>query len=369
MFYELDRVQEYLDSTVRAFKRSTTKAMQEAAVSVGQTVLLLSVGGGIMGLTIGAAIAPSPPPRWVLIGGGTISGSLLIGGAIRSIDALADVNHAAYLNAASTRNRTSEKVLDAGLEYVTHPDAMSLATQRVYLEHILNKSLEPPQVPPSTVVTVPPTTQFGLIETMIKPRSCIIVGKPGSGKGYTVSEALKALRATRPEVQQWVIDPKQDPSEDYYWSSADRRTRVRLDAFSSTEEVTAFQTEVDEFLEEFKRAPNPKLLVLDEALSVKQNTEKKWYNRITAGFNTLCGQGRSRGEYGWVITQSPNVTDLNMTGGVRSAFTRILLVHTDDRDLVRSGSTFASGEPGEELFNSPSRRAYYLSTSDTWGKV
>jgi hypothetical protein len=260
------------------------------------------------------------------------------------------------------------------------------------LTHYKKPATIPTQVPPvpttlvaPTYVTPPPAPPEPYVPPAPSPRprkvaldaarilgeqlrSTIVVGQSGAGKGRLVKHALLSVKRAHPEVTVWVVDPKQDEHESHQWESADRVSKTYLPPFPTAEEVETFQKETTQFIEEFKLVEGPKLIVLDEAMAVKEATGK-WYRSLITGFNALCSMGRSRRQYGWVISQSPNAGDLGLSGGARDVYTRVLVIHTDDRGVLGNNSTFYKGAPTPDLWFTPSGRVVYLSTSDTWGAL
>jgi hypothetical protein len=198
-------------------------------------------------------------------------------------------------------------------------------------------------------------------------KSSIIVGQPGSGKGLTVAHATRHLKIHYPDIQIWLVDPKQDENELTYWNACDRICNGKLPAFANSGEVELFQNEVDEFIEEFKQLKGRKLLIFDEALAVKELT-KKWFIGLMAGFNHLCSTGRSKGVYGWILSQTPNAVDFGISGGARNVYRRVLLVKSDDIGLITNRSTFFNGLPGNELLKQ-NERVFFDSLGNSWGST
>jgi hypothetical protein len=226
---------------------------------------------------------------------------------------------------------------------------------------------------PAPELSQPPTTSLSLSTSDLALtlgrdlRSSIIVGQSRSGKGFAVAHALRHAKVHHPDLKIWVIDPKADPQEQAYWDCCDRVHARPLLAFSTVAEVKEWTRQVDAFIKEFKVAPGPKLLILDEALGVKEFTGK-WFKGLMAGFNYLCSTGASQGCYGWIISQTSNAEDFNISGGARNVYRGIALVHSADLGLIRNKTTFFSGRPSQELLQ-VTGRAFYDSAGDYWGAV
>jgi hypothetical protein len=63
---------------------------------------------------------------------------------------------------------------------------------------------------------------LSVAEDLAQPvQNSLIIGKPGSGKGMLLANALRAVQAQEPQRQIYVIDPKADPLEQPYWQGCD----------------------------------------------------------------------------------------------------------------------------------------------------
>lgn len=188
-------------------------------------------------------------------------------------------------------------------------------------------------------------------------KSTIVVGQPGAGKGLLVSWALKHLKRRNPDLQVWIWDPKAEPSERGYWASADMYQGQRLSAFLDVDE-DEYTERLLEFLGKFEQVQGPKLVVLDEAMALRERLGAKNWQRVVRGFNAICSMGRSSQMYGWILSQTPNTTDLGLTGGARNVYRRILLIDREDQGLLNNGTTFFEGRPGIQHFELSGRAAY-----------
>jgi len=197
--------------------------------------------------------------------------------------------------------------------------------------------------------------------------SAMVVGQPGAGKGLAIAHALRHAKLHHPDLKIWVIDPKADPQEQAYWEPCDRVLAHPLAAFSTAVEVNHFCLAVDAMIAEFREVTGPKLLILDEALGVKE-LAPKWFKGLMAGFNYLCSTGRSRQCYGWIISQTPNADDFGISGGARNVYRRILMLHQQNLGLIANNSTFFNGKPSDELLRLTGR-VFYDSVANSWGAV
>jgi hypothetical protein len=202
-------------------------------------------------------------------------------------------------------------------------------------------------------------------------KSMIAIGAPGSGKNFAVFKAVQYGKALMPNLMIWAINTKGSESEKYYWEPCDRVLDLQLasKSFLSADDLSIIKAKVDRFLSEFQTIPKgqPKLIILDEALALKES-DPKWFQGIMAGFNRMCSMGRSEGVYGWVLSQSPNATDLGISGGTRSVYRRLLMVESSNLGTLASSSTFFNGSP-DALTMAETGRVFYDSLTDSWGAV
>ena len=208
-------------------------------------------------------------------------------------------------------------------------------------------------------------------------KSTIVVGQPGSGKGFTVAWAVRYLKQFFPEIEIWMIDPKGATNEAIYWQPCDQVLCYSLNPFSNPAEVERFMKLVNEFIGRFSASTaNRKLLILDEAAAIRQKCPKPWVNALITGFNSLCSMGRNRGtdaqgnpksEHGWLLTQTPNAGDLSDgSAAMRNIFRRVMLVSDDDRGQLTSNSTtFYTGQPEENQFK-VTGQVFYDSSTKQW---
>jgi hypothetical protein len=199
-------------------------------------------------------------------------------------------------------------------------------------------------------------------------QSTLIVGMPGSGKGFLLAMSIREIKRLHPDIQVWGIDPKGAASEAWYWELCDRYLPLCLDPFASIEEVKEATNLIGALIRDFvDMGDRPKLLVIDEALFLKEKSPA-WFKQLMTGFNAMCSIGRESRQYGWLISQSPNAEDYGISGTLRNVYRRIALVHKSNVGLTTSTSTFFSGKPSNELL-AKTGRVFYDSSVDVWDVV
>ena len=171
------------------------------------------------------------------------------------------------------------------------------------------------------------------------PQSALIVGVPGSGKGMMVSNAIKVLKAQVPSLKVFVIDPKASPKERGYWESiADDYRCFSLKNCEDPDEGAAWLLRC---MDAFRKLPGPKLCIFDELMTAATelelaDTKMKALPKLKKFVVGLVGQGDSEAEWLWAMTQSPQVKDLGMSGGVRANLRVIGLVSSKNMMAVEA---------------------------------
>lgn len=355
-----------------AYRVWTNDLLREAIASrtVHLALGLATIGSAAL---LGKAIAADrvrPPLVFV-----TAAAAVAAGGAtwVKGLDADQDWEAWEALNKGDRRADFLASLAKTQADGLTQLSTYWLDYQKAQHQQTL-KGWHPQDSAPVAVqpaiapVAIPqPQPQDIARDLAVTLKSAIIVGQPGSGKGLTVAHATRHIKAQHPDVTIWVVDPKADPSERAYWAACDRVLDSALPAFANESEVERFQVAVDQFIEQFKALPGRKLLIFDEALAVKE-LMPKWFRGCMAGFNHLCSTGRSKGVYGWLLSQTPNAADFGISGGARNVYRRVLLVSADDLGLIYNRSTFFTSFPDEALLG-VTGRVFFDSLGNRWGVV
>ena len=237
-------------------------------------------------------------------------GALLVGFA-----ALNDISYAAKVDSLG----------DAPEAVKTDPTAIDVTATTVENDQGANQSIA--AAPTMQHIVSPvwnPAEDLGQ-----NPQSALIVGVPGSGKGMLVSNAIRTLKAKYPDLKIFVIDPKADPKERGYWEGlADHYKAFSLMKCSDPDEGAEWLLDC---MAQFTAMSGPKLCIFDELMSASTelslaNKELKALPRLKKFVVGLIGQGDSQGAWLWAMTQSPQVADMGMSGGVRANLRAIGLV-------------------------------------------
>jgi len=208
------------------------------------------------------------------------------------------------------------------------------------------------------------------------PQSALIAGVPGAGKGMIASNAIRHMKAKRPELTVMVIDPKADEKESGYWAGVANVIERLAFAENDPDDCATWLLLK---IQQFQRLPTPKLLVMDEGAVIVQflklaHKDIKAMGRLKAFIAHISSMGDSAESWLWFITQMVNVDDLGISGGFRSIFRAIAVVAPKNINAVNAflATTFVPMPSGgmEEIMSlmkqSPVNRAFYDGKSNQW---
>ncbi len=350
--------------------RSWTSDLFREAVTSTLTHLALGLATVGCGTLLGQSLAVERvrPPLVSFL----LFSSIGFGAAtwVKGLDTEADWEAWRELNKGDRRADFLSKLATAQADSLTQVSTYWFDYHRSqHLANLKGFDHQPQMIPHPTIPTsaIGGATQDIAQDLATNLKSTIIVGQPGSGKGLTVAHATRRIKQIHPDITIWAIDPKADPEERVYWDACDCVLGTPLPPFASEMEVERFQNEADTFIKQFRSLTGRKLLIFDEALAVKE-LAPKWFKGCMAGFNHLCSTGRSKGIYGWLLSQTPNATDFGISGGARNVYRRVLLASVDDLGLIYNRSTFFTGVPNESLFD-VTGRIFFDSLGNRWGAV
>lgn len=207
-------------------------------------------------------------------------------------------------------------------------------------------------------------------------QNSLIIGKPGSGKGILLSNALRVVRACQPKTQIYVIDPKGDPLEQPYWKGCHC---VASKPCGGLMPLDVWEW-VQSCIREFQLMSGPKLLVIDE-LRYLSNTFARCNDKQTKALDTFwyiiesfTSLGDAQGSHIWGVSQSSHTSDLKISGGTLGQFRVVALVNTVDfgfyDTLCATNIVQKHPEPGHlrdaVAAQSPVHRVYYDSKFRKW---
>src|SRR4028118_1408291 len=105
-------------------------------------------------------------------------------------------------------------------------------------------------------------------------KSTIIAACPRVGKGVVVSKAIALLKQLYPDLEIWLIDPKDEPSELHYWLAIDSDKRCHFDLRPYDADIEKATSSFEAFLIRFNgSACSRKLLIIDEFVMPNQRPD------------------------------------------------------------------------------------------------
>ena len=231
-------------------------------------------------------------------------------------------------------------------------------------------------LPQTEIVSVPPAPEehqqnfaqlFGE-----NPKTALVIGVPGAGKGVFVSNAIRHLKRCHPDVWVMGIDPKNDPKEEGYWKEgfdyALRWNQENMDG-------EALLNYLERAVKAFKDRPGPKLLVFDElkiCCKRMKDTDAKRFRELINYFVFLASSGDSQQIFFWGVGQSANAEDYGINGGDRGVFKPVAIASKTDVAATKQllGTKYApTDSPSSVLLmmeESPVGRAIYWYPDGQW---
>ena len=249
-----------------------------------------------------------------------------------------------------------------------------------------------------TIATSSPigaTTKFGAVEVAASPsgetaalfnpaidlgqnpQSALIAGVPGSGKGILVSNAVRVLQQKHQALIVMMIDPKDDLKEKGYWQGVVNiyRSMSLMDCDDPDEGASWLLACMDEF----RKLPAPKLLIFDEMLasSVEISLAHKDFKapqRLKKFVSGIIAQGDSQAVWLWAMSQSVQVGDLGISGGVRGNLRVIGIIAPQNTTAIEALTstrlipppTGGMDELRALMQSSPAKRAFYDGKLSRW---
>ncbi|NEQ33990.1 MAG: hypothetical protein F6K04_23875, partial [Leptolyngbya sp. SIO4C5] len=206
-------------------------------------------------------------------------------------------------------------------------------------------------------------------------QNTLIVGKPGSGKGILLSNALRAIQRRSPNTRIVAIDPKGSPDEQGYWQGC-YKVFAEETLHWSPSRVAKW---VNDCIDDFFQMQGPKLLVVDECKHLSQTLKrcddkgasfKTFWYRI----ESFTSMGDATQSHVWCVSQTAHAADLAVTGGTRSMFRAVAIVTGEDVGYVDSLTSTKFIPPPKEgvsyvqelIGESPVSRAFYCSKQRDW---
>jgi hypothetical protein len=202
-------------------------------------------------------------------------------------------------------------------------------------------------------------------------RPLIISARPRVGKGILTAQAITYAKQLH-GASVWVIQPKPAPEELGYWKQADRFLGFYLEDYEVDDPAIADQ--LTTFIKEWRASPHrPRILLIDELAKVKA-MQPTWYKKFLIPQLVVEGSsGETDKRFLWLLTVSPLVGDLGISGGDRSTFDLITLQTVASRDhresFKKSVSSLEALPSDDDFKKSPVGTLVFHSAIGLWAAV
>ena len=208
-----------------------------------------------------------------------------------------------------------------------------------------------------------------VIAQNLKP--LILTARPRVGKGIFTAQTIAYAKQTHGAAV-WVLQPKPTPSELGYWKQADRFLGVYLEDYEIDDPAIAER--LTAFFRDWRAAPaRPNILVIDELVKI-QAMQPTWYKKFLLPQCLVeASSGETDHRFLWLLTVSPLVSDLGLTGGNRSAFDLMTLQTSESKEhaqsVKKSLSTLQSVPTDDHFKISPVGILVFHSAFGKWAAV
>lgn len=208
-----------------------------------------------------------------------------------------------------------------------------------------------------------------VITQELKP--LIISARPRTGKGILAAQAIAYAKQLH-GASIWVIQPKPAPHELGYWKQADRFLGFYVEENEVDEPAIA--EKLTTFVREWRANPHrPTILLIDELANLKA-MQPTWYKEF---FLPQCVVEGSSGETDkrllWLLTVSPLIGDLGLSGGNRSTFDIMTLQTVASRDhrasFKKSVESLEALPTDDDFKKSPVGTLVFHSAIGLWAAV
>ena len=199
----------------------------------------------------------------------------------------------------------------------------------------------------------------------------LLTARPRVGKGILISHAIAHAKKLH-GASVWVIQPKPTPGELGYWKQADRFLGFYVEDYEIDDPAIA--EKLTTFFRAWRSSPNrPTILFIDELAKLKA-MQPTWYKKFLIPQCVVEGSsGETDHRFLWLVTVSPLVGDLGISGGDRSVFDIVTLqtvATRDHRESVKKTVASLEALPTDEQFQiSPVGTLVFHSAIGAWGAV
>ena len=208
-------------------------------------------------------------------------------------------------------------------------------------------------------------------------KNSLIIGVPGVGKDYFVSNALDWVKKIHPNCTVFFIDPKDDPKETGYFDGrVDYLFRLNICECSPAFVYNWVQKCLKTY-DEFDAGTGIKLLVFNELAATNRTLTniKGALNWLVSKMVGYSSSGDSRGIKIWGVSQNAHNSGIGFDGGSKSIFTPYVIVSESQlaaceqvlkAQIIPSDKHLKSDELKALCQQSPVKRAIFHGGLNEW---
>ncbi|BAZ71340.1 hypothetical protein NIES4106_61370 (plasmid) [Fischerella sp. NIES-4106] len=154
----------------------------------------------------------------------------------------------------------------------------------------------------------------------------LFVGLPGSGKGMTISAAIRKAKQKHPNLKIFLVDPKADPKEIGYWSGVVDKIKSCACRDLPPEDVMKWVGECFKEFQEFANQNLRTLLIIDEGTLLGTKSKNAKSTLIKDKITSIASAGDSEGINIWIAAQAPYVGSLGIDLSASSQLLAIAII-------------------------------------------
>ena len=195
----------------------------------------------------------------------------------------------------------------------------------------------------------------------------LVTATPRTGKGIVLSRFWRL--AKQKGVSVWVIQPKPAAKELGYWQGVDRFLPIMLEDYDVNSADVA--DSMRQFIRDWRAQQHrPTILIIDELVKI-QACQPKFYEWLKSQVLVEMSSGETDQRYVYLVTQSPLVGDIGLSGGNRAILNLLALARKDKSEHLNSlcASLKSVSKPDSSLYEasqSPTRSVAYHSSLNRW---
>lgn len=202
-------------------------------------------------------------------------------------------------------------------------------------------------------------------------KNVLILGISGDGKDFLVSNAVRHIKATQPQIKLFVIDPKGDKKESgYYQSVADKFEFAQCGELDDGQATMWFTQTFENWKALASETDEQWLLIITETTLIGGAFTRQKNNYLEEVLSKQFTTGSSYGKYTWVLAQNPNLAKLGMDSDARDQMHCFAVVHRKSAKKANKWHRVTATIKAKQLEmlcdTSPVKRAFYCPGTGEW---